>query len=158
GDCRLCLRKAELVESHIVPAFVFRWIKRTSATGFLRFSETPNHRLQDGMKRRWMCRGCEGNLARLEKRFAEQLFSPIADARPAPYRYGSWLAPCLASIAWRALLYVTEQPSNEMSADERALIPACQERWRACAAGEAGDAGPHELHFIPLGLASLANP
>jgi hypothetical protein len=34
----------ELQESHILPGFVFRWMKETSATGYLRFGQQPNLR------------------------------------------------------------------------------------------------------------------
>ena len=34
---RLCGETKELQESHILPGFVYRWLKETSATGYLRF-------------------------------------------------------------------------------------------------------------------------
>jgi len=50
GSCRLCSRARELQLSHIVPAFVYRWLKDLSGTGFLRFGKNPNRREQDGLK------------------------------------------------------------------------------------------------------------
>ena len=46
--CRLCLRARPLRDSHIIPAFVYRWQKGTSATGYTRSLERPNVRVQDG--------------------------------------------------------------------------------------------------------------
>jgi hypothetical protein len=50
--CRLCGEMKELQESHILPGFVYRWMKETSATGYLRFAQQPNLRVQDGVKLR----------------------------------------------------------------------------------------------------------
>ena len=36
GTCALCGQQKDLRKSHIVPRFVGKWLKSTSATGFLR--------------------------------------------------------------------------------------------------------------------------
>ena len=59
SSCRLCGATKELQESHILPGFVFRWKKETSATGYLRFGQQPNLRVQDGVKLHLLCRDCE---------------------------------------------------------------------------------------------------
>ena len=59
SECGLCGNLAELRDSHIVPAFVARWIKDTSATGFLRGFHQPNRRVQDFPTKRLLCEGCE---------------------------------------------------------------------------------------------------
>lgn len=41
GICALCGKNAELRESHLIPKFVGEWIKRTSATGYLRQVVNP---------------------------------------------------------------------------------------------------------------------
>jgi hypothetical protein len=45
----LCGETNELRESHILPGFVYPWMKETSATGYLRFRQQPNVRVQDGL-------------------------------------------------------------------------------------------------------------
>ncbi len=50
GKCELCEKTAELQLSHILPGAFFKWLKKTSSTGFLRFAEVPNKRVQDGFK------------------------------------------------------------------------------------------------------------
>ncbi len=50
GKCRLCGKNADLQESHIIPSFVYRWLKDSSGTGYLRFGPEPNKRVQDGYK------------------------------------------------------------------------------------------------------------
>jgi hypothetical protein len=47
GTCALCGENKKLRMSHIIPNFVFKWMKETSATGFLRSAENPKKRLQD---------------------------------------------------------------------------------------------------------------
>jgi hypothetical protein len=59
GVCALCKRDVPLVESHILPAFIFRWKKETSATGYLRNSQNPKKRVQDGLKVPLLCIDCE---------------------------------------------------------------------------------------------------
>ena len=59
GICRLCYCDAELQESHVIPAFVFRWLRETGPTPHMRISDEPNRRVQDGLKYPWLCRDCE---------------------------------------------------------------------------------------------------
>lgn len=40
--CRFREQKKELVESHIVPKFIFDWLKKTSATNSLRATPAVN--------------------------------------------------------------------------------------------------------------------
>lgn len=47
GTCALCRDNTELKESHIIPKFVGKWLKRTSATGYLRNIDNINKRQQD---------------------------------------------------------------------------------------------------------------
>ena len=55
GQCRLCGAVSELQESHVLPAFIYRWLRDTSANGHMRSGEMPNKRIQDGHKRYWLC-------------------------------------------------------------------------------------------------------
>jgi hypothetical protein len=89
--CRLCGQDGELQDSQIVPAFIYKWLKDTSATGFLRFGREPNKRVQDGHKRRWLCIDCERLLNVWETQFATQLFHPINQDGGAKIPYGEWL-------------------------------------------------------------------
>ena len=47
GICALCKKYTVLVKSHIIPKFVSKWLKETSATGYLRGVEKPTERKQD---------------------------------------------------------------------------------------------------------------
>ena len=77
--CRLCQQDKNLRESHIIPAFVYRWIKETSATGFLRFVKNVNLRVQDGVKVKLLCDDCEGILNVFETKFSHEIFYPYVN-------------------------------------------------------------------------------
>lgn len=66
GYCRLCDERGELQQSHVLPAFVYRWMRKTSATRHFRFAHNVNRRAQDGKKRNWFCRSCEARLGKWE--------------------------------------------------------------------------------------------
>ena len=73
GVCELCGKQADLLQSHVIPAFVFKWLKQA---GHIRYAETPNRRSQDGPKRDWLCRECEDLFNSFETPFAGQIFHP----------------------------------------------------------------------------------
>lgn len=98
-SCRLCSADRNLQNSHILPAFIYRWLCRTSATGYIRSGAEPNRRVQDGEKRQWLCSSCEGILSKYEKKFAERLFHPFVKNSFTQRRYGDWLLKFCVSIS-----------------------------------------------------------
>jgi hypothetical protein len=86
GKCKLCGNESNLILSHIVPSFVFKWLKENSATGYLRFANTPNLRVQDGIKEYWLCNVCEGLFNKWETEYANKIFRPIAEAKSHEFR------------------------------------------------------------------------
>ncbi len=154
GSCRMCSKVGPLEAGHILPSFVYRWLKDTSATGYLRTGENPNLRIQDGVKRHWFCRDCENQMSRAEKAFAEELFPLVVGERPAPYPHGPWLSRFIASVAWRTVMLFSERRDafDYFTAEQEALLPAAFERWRAFVHGEAETPNVHEPHFMPMGL------
>jgi len=81
SSCRLCDVTNALQESHILPGFVYRWMKETSATGYLRFGQQPNLRVQDGLKLHLLCADCEQRLNEWETQFANQIFHPMTQGK-----------------------------------------------------------------------------
>lgn len=61
----------------MLPVFVLRWMKESSAIGFLRFARELDRRVQDGEKRYWLCHDCEMLLCQWETQFAAQVFHPL---------------------------------------------------------------------------------
>src|SRR5438128_10144544 len=106
ASCRLCGASESLVQSHIIPSFVFARHKEVSSTGYLRFGQTPNRRQQDGPKLPFLCGPCEQHFNQWETPFATNLFHPFHERQPPPFDYGPWLAKCGVSVIWRALAYL----------------------------------------------------
>src|SRR3546814_8864574 len=75
GQCRLCRDNRPLVMSHVIPAFVFRWQKRTG--GPIRCTDNFNQRVQDGPKEPWLCLECEQIFSRHEQKFSSLLMEKV---------------------------------------------------------------------------------
>src|SRR5437764_5294832 len=108
GICRLCGTTAVLQSSHVIPSFVFRWLKETSGTGHLRFAQEPNKRVQDGPKYEMLCRACEERFNEWETEFSVRVFHPMTQGRTSTVRYGDWMAKFCVSVSWRVLVWYQE--------------------------------------------------
>lgn len=105
GKCALCPNEDKLKESHIIPKFIFRWLKKTSVTGFLRNGITPNQRSQDGYKIYLLCGDCEELFSKWETLFNKKIFLPFNDSNPLNNSYENWLIKFSVSISWRVLTF-----------------------------------------------------
>lgn len=152
SNCAFCNEAKPLVESHVLPAFVFRWLKETSATGFMRFAENPAKRVQDGIKLPWLCEGCEALFNSFETPFASNLFHPYNREEVIYVRYRDWLARFCASISWRVLKYCYQTKGlDHFSEVQRAEAFRALEVWRAFISGDIQHPGKYEQHLLPLG-------
>lgn len=161
GRCRLCHAESDLQLSHIVPGFIFRWVRETSANGYLRFGENPNRRVQDGLKRHWLCARCEGVLSRSETAFAEGVFYPYLNGTfSLPYE--KWLLQFCVSVSWRILqLYREESHDMEEKYSPEMLqkIAHAEEAWRMFLLDRREHPGPFIQHILPLeGIHTILHP
>ena len=101
--CALCSQATLLCSSHIIPHFVFDWLRESSGTGHIRTGENPNRRVQDSWKPKLLCRACEQMFGRWEKAFAEHVFVPLHRGERENFPYGPWMLKFAASISWRIL-------------------------------------------------------
>jgi hypothetical protein len=141
----------ELQESHILPGFVFRWLKGTSATGYLRFGKQPNLRVQDGLKLHLLCRDCEGRFNHWETQFANKIFHPMTQGTVARVSYGPWLLLFCASVSWRVLVYHID--GEHLENVPAALLPSVERAeviWREFLLGHRPRPERHEHHILPL--------
>ena len=151
GECKLCGKEAELQESHILPAFVFKWQRATSGNGHLRSTREPNQRVQDGIKRFWLCAGCEGPFSRSEQAFATQLFHPYIERSGANFPYGPWMLHFAVSVSWRVLrLTLDEDALHGWSADQTAAARAAEPVWRRYLLGEIPHPAKFRQHILPM--------
>ena len=149
--CLLCQNEAELQLSHILPAFVFRWLKESSGGGHIRLGMEPNRRVQDGLKRYWLCAQCEGNLNISETSFATKIFYPYLSASGEQFRYSQWLMHFCTSLSWRVLrFYLDEKALNDWSAEALEHIGKAEKTWREVLLGNKPHPEVHQQHLLPL--------
>lgn len=86
-ECKLCKNVRNLQNGHIVPSFIYNWLKDTSVTGHIRYGETPNVRVQDGFKRFWFCWDCEQKMQKWETQFQQKIFCNINNNSIGPIDY-----------------------------------------------------------------------
>ncbi len=101
NHCALCLKKANLVDSHAIPKFVINWLKSTSPTGYLRQAINPNLRKQDFAKEKLLCNDCEQLFSKNESYFAENIFYPYINNNETSFEYDERLKKFVVSVNWR---------------------------------------------------------
>ena len=157
GECKLCGSFGELEDSHIIPAFVFRYIRETGliAGGGLRFSDQPNKVVQDGEKKHWLCKACEGKLSKDEQKFSERIFKPINAGHQPELGYGEELLRFCVSLSWRTLLRYQEveydetewRPISNLDEKDQNLIARAEVEWRNYLNGK-GQSSERFVHHI----------
>lgn len=157
GQCKLCGIQGELQLSHIIPAFVFRWLRDTSGGGHIRFGTAPNRRVQDGLKLYWLCNACEARLNRSETLFANRVFYPYLNDARARIPYGRWLNEFAVSLSWRILrFYRDEEGLDGWDEEAKLYVDAAEQTWREVLLGVRPHPGPHEQHLLPVDIIESA--
>jgi hypothetical protein len=151
SHCALCGEAAALHRSHVLPAFIFRWFRESSATGHIRFSEAPDKRVQDGIKLPLLCSKCEGRLSRFETAFATNLFHPWNSDSGKRIRYGDWLLKFCVSISWRVLTYAADKTGLEpLAPEQKEMAKIASDRWSQFILGSEPHPGQFEQHLLHL--------
>lgn len=127
GTCQLCKKETVLELSHLIPKFIFRWIKETG-TGYMRTSDNFNKRIQDGFKEYFLCANCEDLFSSDENYFAKNIFLPVVKADIKVLEYDHRFYRCVVSIFWRVL-------KHKILAEEEdqifyPVLCALEEKWR----------------------------
>src|SRR3989344_1687831 len=112
GICKLCGYEGPLEESHFIPKFVGKWIKKTSITGYLRESNEVHKRAQDIAKEYWLCGECEDKFSVWETKFANEVFHPFLNKDKSTANYEQWLSKFCASLSWRTLTYIRSKNTH----------------------------------------------
>ena len=151
AECKLCRRENDLRNSHIIPAFAFRWLRRSAAGGHFRLGTIPNRRAQDGLKRYWLCQECENRLNVVETKFANQIFHPYLADSAGTYRYGQWLLRFCTSLSWRVLLFHRDEIGiQDWEPEALAAVNNAETRWRQFLLGRRLSPGPYQQHILPM--------
>jgi len=151
GECALCLKEKELQYSHIIPKFVFRYLKE-SAPSAIRSNRDPNRRIQDGEKEHLLCRDCEQIFSDWEKPFSERLFVPLHNPLPVttPIEYRQWALKFAVSISWRVLQYYMKRGLSHFTDEQRAHAEEALNVWGKFLRGEEKHPKHFEQHLLPL--------
>lgn len=145
--CSLCGLKKPLRKSHIVPRFVAKWLKSTSATGFLEDGHEPGQRLQDALSFRLLCEECEQRFSRLESYFARQIFFPFLEGS-RDIQYDERLLRFIVSLNWRILkLNLLDQNQSEFTPWIKEQLEKADHFWRNFLLTESSDFGSFEHHM-----------
>lgn len=154
--CGLCRQPATLRNSHILPAFVFRWLRETSATGHIRSTDNIDQRVQDGEKKPWLCADCENLLSRDERAFATKLFHPW-QAGAYTIEYQAWLQRFCVSVSWRVLTHCKgKNPDHEYTAQEDRSAADAELVWRDYLLGRRTTIGKFVQHLLPFDVIESA--
>jgi hypothetical protein len=149
----LCGELLPLLLSHVLPAFVYRWKRESSGGSHLRSTDEPNLRVQDGIKRHWLCAGCEERFSKDERAFANKIFYPYLSDPAAELPYGPWLLRFCTSVSWRVLRYAFEEDRFEDW--DRDAVSDCERAesvWREVLLGARPHPGDLRQHLLPFDI------
>lgn len=149
NKCKLCGKSGELQNSHIIPRFVIRWLKKTGPTPFLRRVVDPNTRIQDYYEK-LLCKDCEQIFSDWEGKFAAQVFYPHVRDQKKEFDYGAWLYKFILSVSWR--LMVSEMAVwHEEDHHKNEAVKERLETWEEVLLGEKSiseDPSRHHIFFL----------
>ncbi len=149
GPCLLCGSTAGRVRSHVIPAFVTRALRESSATGYLRHSTAPNRRVQGGPWDYMLCEVCEGRFNKWETLFATKVFRPFFEGHRGTIQYGRWLPMFATSLTWRVLAFYRAHPElSHKVIDDWTVTDAAEAAWRDCLVGYKPNPGPFRQHLV----------
>jgi hypothetical protein len=132
-----------LLESHILPSFAFKALKKGAVTGHIRRTDNPNLRVQDGAKANLLCADCETRFSAWEREFANKIFHPWQEGATQA-RYGEWMLKFCVSVSWRVLRYcLGYNPSSEYTLEQQTLATEAEVVWREFLLGQRR----HPAHF-----------
>jgi hypothetical protein len=150
ANCALCEKEAVLCDSHVLPAFAFRWMRERSISGHIRSTDNINVRVQDGLKKPWLCSDCEKLICREEQAFATNLFHPWQNG-PVTVEYGDWLNRFCTSVSWRVLKHCKGLNTDHVyTKTEDEMAGLAEQSWRRYLLGQQRGVGKFEQHILPM--------
>lgn len=151
GKCKLCGNDGDLEESHFIPKFVGKWIKKTSITGFLREKNEPHKRAQDIAKEYWLCGECEDRFSVWETKFANTVFYPFVNGKKVEAVYHNWMSKFCASLSWRTLTYIrSKNPKDDQPQEYYDSVDRAKTHLANYILGKVDNLNRFEQHLFPL--------
>lgn len=151
GTCKLCKTEGQLKESHFIPKFVGKWVKKTGVTGYIRDKNEVHKRAQDIAKEYWLCGACEGLFSNWEREFANKVFYPFVDQGESIANYDDWMSKFCASLSWRTLTYMRSKNNREEKSQEyNDALDHAEEHLEKFLLGAESNLNQYEQHVFPL--------
>jgi hypothetical protein len=101
--CGLCKAKVNLCDSHILPKFLGKEMKRvTGSNTVVDVLRPKKSKAQDLAKVKLLCSDCEGRFSKWEDQFRRNFIKE----QLAPVEYEDWLVKFAVSVSWRVLTYL----------------------------------------------------
>lgn len=127
SECALCGNKRELRDSHIIPRFVFKQLKKSGASPFLRGYENPDKRIQD-YNEKLLCPDCEQHLNKFESPVAGYIYHPYQQGDSTSFSHDDWLHRFLISINWR-LIHSNLSEWESLSSYKQKAVEDARDIW-----------------------------
>jgi hypothetical protein len=158
GICKLCNDETILKESHFIPKFIGKWVKKTGVTGYLREKNKVHKRAQDLAKEYWLCGNCETLFSGWERSFANKVFYPFVEQGKSTANYDSWMAKFCASLSWRTLTFIRSKNSDEIKSREyNNCLESAQKHWAHFVLNKEKNLNQFEQHVYPLDAIQSTN-
>ncbi|GMR18180.1 MAG: hypothetical protein BMS9Abin33_0585 [Gammaproteobacteria bacterium] len=131
SKCKLCHQIKELKDSHVIPSFVGKWLKKTSATGYFIAVDTDDaaERSQDLYKIQLLCIDCEGILNKYETYFASNVFHPFKNGTLSVIANDERIGKFAISISLR-ILWVLQNSQDTLAIKWAHKLNKLEEEWR----------------------------
>ncbi len=149
GICNWCGKEGKRINGHIIPKFVWDYMKQTGGTPYLRGIDDINKRLQDGPTERLLCKKCDERLGGWEGKLAEEVFKPLQKGNKdeeIDFRKEAELA-CIG-ILWKISKVLGR--SERMGRKIKEALDAEAERWKEYLEGEGAAEQHPEVRFWRL--------
>jgi hypothetical protein len=127
SECALCGNEAELRDSHIIPRFVFKQLKESSASPFLREYEDPDERIQD-YNEELLCPDCEEHLNKFESPVAGYIYHPYQRGNSISFSHDDWLHRFHISVNWR-LIHSDLSEWENLPKHQREAVKDARDVW-----------------------------
>jgi hypothetical protein len=151
-SCALCGLRPPIENSHVVSAFVFRWLKAGTPHQTLRHSDDLAKPYQDGWKDEYFCADCEQKFGTWENWFSKNIFKPFASGKQQIFKLGDEAALFAASIHYRCLVRAFDKsPGRSPDPDVKSMY---EHLAKVCLSGVLPTTGHHGLQQLP-GICAL---
>lgn len=130
--CKLCQNSDNLRDSHVLPKFLGKYLKDTSATGYLMAIDTDGRpsRGQDLYKRKLLCTSCESILNEAETFFANNIFYPFQNGTLKTIPINEQLSRFAVSVSLRAL-WIMRLAQHPLAEKWKQKLKELEIEWRS---------------------------